>query len=72
MLIKNAYHFLSKLVLLALTLVTVGAPSAWATGGIYGRFITAYPSAGGSRLTTLPSAPDHCGACHFTFDEGVT
>jgi hypothetical protein len=64
---KNEYHFLWKLVLLALILVTVGAPSAWATGGIKSEFLTAYPPADGSRLTTLPSAPNHCGACHFDF-----
>jgi hypothetical protein len=67
---KNAYYYLLKLVLLASILVTVGAPSAWATRTIKTNFKTAYPSAIGSRLDTLPSAVNHCGVCHFTFNAG--
>jgi hypothetical protein len=52
-----------------LILITVGSPSAWASRSIYSKFLTAYPSADGSRLTSLPSAPNHCGACHFDFDK---
>jgi hypothetical protein len=64
---KNSSQSLLKLLLLVLILITAGSSSAWATSGIKTRFLTAYPSAAGSRLATLPSAPNHCGACHFAF-----
>jgi cytochrome c553 len=33
-------------------------------------FFSAYPSAVGTRLDTLPSNSDHCGVCHYNFDGG--
>ena len=64
---KNLSQSLWKLVLLSLILIAAGSQSAWATSGIKTKFLTAYPSAVGSRLATLPSATNHCGACHYAF-----
>lgn len=33
-------------------------------------FFNLYPTASASRLATLPSAPNHCGVCHFAFGGG--
>ena len=35
-------------------------------------FLAEYPSAIGSRLDTLPSRPNHCGLCHYSFVGGGT
>ena len=68
---KKSSQFLWKLVLLVLIFIAAGSPSAWASNGIKSKFLTAYPSAAGSRLDTLPSAPNHCGACHYVFSNGA-
>ena len=68
---KNSFQCISKLVLLVLIFIAAGLPSAWASSGIRSKFFTAYPSALGSRLATLPSAPNHCGVCHYAFSDGA-
>jgi len=68
---KNSFQCISKLVLLVLMLVAAGYQSAGASSGIKTKFLTAYPSAVGTRLDTLPSAPNHCGACHYAFSDGA-
>ena len=67
---KNSIHFLYKLIIPVLIFIIVGASDAWAFNSIKTQFLLAYPSAVGSRLATLPSAPNHCGACHFNFTDG--
>ena len=67
---KNFVHFVCKLIIPVLVFIIVGASDAWAFNSIKTQFLLAYPSAVGSRLATLPSAPNHCGACHFNFSGG--
>ena len=63
--------FLHKLIIPALVFITLTAPAAWATNSIKTRFLTAYPSATGTRLVTLNGVA-HCGACHYDFSGGGT
>jgi hypothetical protein len=65
---KNFSESLWKSIVLAFILIAAGSQSAWAFSSIKTNFLTAYPSAAGSRLDTLPSAPNHCGACHYNFN----
>jgi cytochrome c553 len=55
----------SLLLLLLFVLVLVSA--AFARNPIRRDFFDVYPTAEGSRLDDLPSAPGHCGVCHFAF-----
>jgi cytochrome c553 len=55
-----------RIVLLALAIALV-ASAATARNPIRRDFFDAYPGAVGSRLDDLPSAPGHCGVCHFAF-----
>lgn len=54
--------------LFAAPLYTIG--SAIGRSNIRDAFFDAYPGAIGSVLDDVPSHPDHCGVCHFSFDGG--
>ncbi|MBK8233659.1 MAG: T9SS type A sorting domain-containing protein [Candidatus Eisenbacteria bacterium] len=41
--------------------------TAWARPTIRTSFFNEYPSAVGSAVETVPSAPSHCGVCHYRF-----
>lgn len=57
-----------RLILPALMVALSGATfSSQARSNIRDAFFSAYPLAAGSVLDTVPSAPDHCGVCHFDF-----
>jgi hypothetical protein len=64
---KNHANFLYKLIIPVLIFIIMGAPNALGTNSIKTKFLTAYPTAVGSRLATLPSATNHCGTCHYAF-----
>lgn len=51
----------------ACLLLIWSAPDASARPGIRDAFFQNYPSAIGSVLDTVPSAPGHCGVCHYKF-----
>lgn len=55
---------------LAAILLALAPPTAQSRNPIRTAFFTAYPSAGGTRLDTLPSNAGHCGVCHYDFDGG--
>jgi len=59
----------SRLLLGCLALLCI-ASIADARNPIRRDFFDVYPSAAGSRLDDLPSAPGHCGVCHFEFGGG--
>jgi len=55
------------LLLLVLAIATLASAPADARNPYRTAFFNVYPQALGSRLATLPSAPNHCGVCHFQF-----
>ena len=62
----------SKPVFLAIaaSLLSLSAGVALAKNPYRTAFFSAYPTAVGSRIETLPSNAGHCGACHYDFDGG--
>ena len=55
-----------------LALMLFAVSPAHAKKPIRDAFFSAYPSAVGTRLDTLPSKAGHCGVCHYDFNGGGT
>jgi len=61
---------------LGIAALVVGLAASGVQQAAYGRnpyrnsFFSAYPSAVGSVLDTVPSRPGHCGVCHYDFSGG--
>jgi hypothetical protein len=54
----------------SLLLVLLSASPLWGRPKIRQAFFDAYPEAVGTAVDTVPSHPDHCGACHYDFSGG--
>ena len=46
--------------------------TASARNNIRSAFFDVYPDAVGTAIETVPSAPGHCGVCHYDFSGGGT
>jgi len=60
-------RFRSLAILAPVALAALVGGSAEARNPYRTAFFNIYPQALGTRLATLPSAPNHCGGCHFQF-----